>query len=82
MLHFSVKSAWVFSQRNVKYKLLYHTVANVCIDSICNRIMNVSACDYFEIILRNCVPRILFISSHATRIRCWKTILVLFSRNM
>jgi len=82
MLHFSMKIAWVFSQRNVKYKLLYYTVDNVRIDSICNRIMNVSACDYFEIILRSCVPRILFICSHTTRIRCLKTILVLFSRNM
>jgi len=61
MLHFKIKSAWAFSQRNVKYKLLYYTVANVRIDSTCKRIMNVSTCDYFEIILRSYMPCIPFI---------------------
>jgi hypothetical protein len=75
MLNFSMKSALAVNQRNVSYKLLYYTVANVRINSICNRIMNNSTCDYFEIILRNYVPFILFISSYTTRIRFLKTVL-------
>jgi len=53
MLHFSTKSV---NQRNVKYKLLYYTVANARIDSICKRIMNVRTCDYFAIIWQSYVP--------------------------
>jgi hypothetical protein len=75
MLHFSMKSAGAVNQRKVKYKFLYYTVAKLRIDSFYNRIMNISTCDYFEIILRRYVPCILFISSYTTRIRCLKTIL-------
>jgi hypothetical protein len=67
-----LKSAWAVNLRNLKYKFLNYTVADVRIESICNEIFNVNICDYSEIILRSYVAGVLFISSYITKFRCFE----------